>query len=109
MKWALAFLCFALSPSSAQQFRSSLSVSSRYSRRRLTDIVGRLVARKMQEVRRQTVIVENKPAPAPYGTPTRWRSAADGYTLGVVVTAHGSIPACAQAFSSTTRSRTWWR
>ncbi|HUQ25902.1 MAG TPA: tripartite tricarboxylate transporter substrate binding protein [Burkholderiales bacterium] len=54
-----------------------------------TDIVGRLVAAKMQEVWRQTVIVENKPgAGTVVGTDAVAKSAPDGYTLGVVVTAH---------------------
>ncbi|MEA3193935.1 MAG: hypothetical protein QOD26_2268 [Betaproteobacteria bacterium] len=54
-----------------------------------TDIVGRLVAAKMQEVWRQTVIVENKPgAGTVVGTDAVAKAAPDGYTLGVVVTAH---------------------
>src|SRR5260221_6144219 len=54
-----------------------------------TDIVGRLVAGKMQEVWRQTVIVENKPgAGTVVGTDAVAKAPADGYTLGVVVTAH---------------------
>src|SRR4051812_29687120 len=54
-----------------------------------TDIVGRLVAAKMQEVWRQTVVVENKPgAGTVVGTEAVAKAAPDGYTLGVVVTAH---------------------
>ena len=54
-----------------------------------TDIVGRLVAGKMQEVWGQPVIVENKPgAGTVVGTDAVAKAAADGYTLGVVVTAH---------------------
>src|SRR5580765_1549031 len=54
-----------------------------------TDIVGRLVAGKMQEVWRQTVVVENKPgAGTVVGTEAVAKAAPDGYTLGVVVTAH---------------------
>src|SRR5258706_4396064 len=54
-----------------------------------TDIVGRLVAGKMQEVWRQTVIVENKPgAGTVVGTDAVAKAPPDGYTLGVVVTAH---------------------
>jgi tripartite-type tricarboxylate transporter receptor subunit TctC len=58
-----------------------------------TDIVGRLVAAKMQEVWRQTVIVENKPgAGTVVGTDAVAKAPADGYTLGVVVTAHAINP-----------------
>src|SRR5262249_23324175 len=54
-----------------------------------TDIVGRLVAGQMQEVWGQPVIVENKPgAGTVVGTDAVAKAAPDGYTLGVVVTAH---------------------
>ena len=54
-----------------------------------TDIVGRLVAGKMQEVWKQSVIVENKPgAGTVVGTETVAKAPPDGYTLGMVVTAH---------------------
>jgi tripartite-type tricarboxylate transporter receptor subunit TctC len=54
-----------------------------------TDIVGRLVAGKMQEVWGEPVIVENKPgAGTVVGTDTVAKAAPDGYTLGMVVTAH---------------------
>src|SRR5882724_880282 len=54
-----------------------------------TDIVGRLVAAKMQEVWSQPVVIENKPgAGTAVGTEYVARSAPDGYTLGTVVTAY---------------------
>ena len=55
-----------------------------------TDIIGRLVAAKMQEVwKSQPVIVENKPgAGSMVATDYVARSAPDGHTLGFVVTAH---------------------
>src|SRR4030095_15201384 len=54
-----------------------------------TDIIGRLVAAKMQEVWGQPVVVENRPgAGTVVGTDLVAKSAPDGYTLGVVVTAH---------------------
>jgi len=54
-----------------------------------TDIVGRLVAAKMQEVWGQPVVIENKPgAGTVVGTDYVAKSAHDGYTLGMVVTAY---------------------
>ena len=54
-----------------------------------TDIIGRLVAQKMTEVWGQTVIVENKPgAGTVVGTDLVAKSVPDGYTLGMVITAH---------------------
>ena len=54
-----------------------------------TDIVGRLVAAKMQDVWGQPVVIENKPgAGTVVGTEFVARSAPDGYTLGFVVTAY---------------------
>jgi len=54
-----------------------------------TDIIGRLVAGKMQEVWGQPVVVENRPgAGTVVGTDLVAKSAPDGYTLGMVVTAH---------------------
>src|SRR5262245_23665012 len=54
-----------------------------------TDIVGRLVGAKMQEVWGQPVVIENKPgAGTVVGTEYVAKSAPDGYTLGFVVTAY---------------------
>ena len=54
-----------------------------------TDIVGRLVAAKMQDVWGQPVVIENKPgAGTVVGTEYVAKSAPDGYTLGTVVTAY---------------------
>jgi len=54
-----------------------------------TDIVGRMLAAKMQEVWGEPVVVENKSgAGTVVGTDAVAKSAPDGYTLGVVVTAH---------------------
>ena len=62
-----------------------------------TDIIGRLVAGKMQEVWGQPVIVENRPgAGTVLGTDLVSKSAPDGHTLGVVVTAHVINPSLRQ-------------
>jgi len=54
-----------------------------------TDIIGRLLAAKMQAVWGQPVVVENRPgAGTVVGTDLVAKSAPDGHTLGVVVTAH---------------------
>jgi tripartite-type tricarboxylate transporter receptor subunit TctC len=54
-----------------------------------TDIIGRLVAGKMQQVWGQPVIVENRPgAGTVVGTDLVAKSQPDGHTLGFVVTAH---------------------
>ena len=54
-----------------------------------TDIVGRLVAAKMQDVWGQPAVIENKPgAGTVVGTEFVAKSAPDGYTLGFVVTAY---------------------
>src|SRR5499426_4909664 len=54
-----------------------------------TDIVGRLVGAKMQDVWGQPVVIENKPgAGTVVGTEYVAKSAPDGYTLGFVVTAY---------------------
>jgi len=54
-----------------------------------TDIIGRLVSAKMQDVWGQPVVVENKPgAGTVVGTDYVAKSAPDGYALGMVVTAY---------------------
>jgi len=54
-----------------------------------TDIIGRLVSAKMQDVWGQPVVVENKPgAGTVVGTEYVAKSAPDGHTLGMVVTAY---------------------
>jgi tripartite-type tricarboxylate transporter receptor subunit TctC len=91
MRWVFAFLCLALPfAPSAQQFPvKPVRLIVPFPPGGATDIVGRLVAGKMQEVWRQTVIVENKPgAGTVVGTEAVAKAAPDGYTLGMVVTAH---------------------
>jgi tripartite-type tricarboxylate transporter receptor subunit TctC len=63
-----------------------------------TDIIGRLLAAKMQEVWRQPVVVENRAgAGTVVGTDFVAKSAPDGHTLGVVVTAHVINPSLRQS------------
>jgi tripartite-type tricarboxylate transporter receptor subunit TctC len=62
-----------------------------------TDIIGRLVAGKMQDVWGQSVLVENRPgAGTVVGTDLVAKSAPDGHTLGMVVTAHVINPSLRQ-------------
>jgi tripartite-type tricarboxylate transporter receptor subunit TctC len=59
-----------------------------------TDIVGRMVATKLQEAWGQPVIVENKPgAGTVIGTDAVAKSAPDGSTIGMVITAYFINPA----------------
>ena len=54
-----------------------------------TDIVGRLMAQKLGELWNASVIVENKPAAGTtIGTDTVAKSAPDGHTIGMVITAY---------------------
>ncbi|HTP97247.1 MAG TPA: tripartite tricarboxylate transporter substrate binding protein [Burkholderiales bacterium] len=54
-----------------------------------TDIIGRMLAQKMQEVWGQTIIVDNRPgAGTVVATDIAAKSNPDGHTLGVVVTAY---------------------
>ncbi len=54
-----------------------------------TDIIARLLGAKMQELWGQPVVIESKPgAGTVVGTDYVAKSAPDGYTLGMVVTAH---------------------
>jgi tripartite-type tricarboxylate transporter receptor subunit TctC len=90
MKWVFAFLCLLPMQSWAQQFPvKPVRLIVPFPPGGATDIVGRLVAGKMQEVWRQSVVVENKPgAGTVVGTEAVAKAAPDGYTLGLVVTAH---------------------
>jgi tripartite-type tricarboxylate transporter receptor subunit TctC len=54
-----------------------------------TDVVGRIVAQQLQEVWGQAVLVENKPgAGTMIGTDAVAKSAPDGQTIGMVITAY---------------------
>lgn len=54
-----------------------------------TDVVGRIVAQQLQETWGQPVVVENRPgAGTMIGTDAVAKSAPDGQTIGMVITAH---------------------
>ena len=88
--------CFALAAALAPLVSAAQSYPTRAVRLMVpfppggaTDIVGRLVSAKMQDVWGQPVVVENKPgAGTVVGTDYVAKSAPDGYTLGMVVTAY---------------------
>ncbi len=84
--------CFALAPlaCAAQNYPTrAVRLMVPFPPGGATDIVGRLVATKMQEVWGQPVVIENKPgAGTVVGTDYVAKSAPDGHTLGMVVTAY---------------------
>lgn len=54
-----------------------------------TDVVGRIMAQQLQELWGRPVVVENKPgAGTVIGTDAVAKSAPDGHTIGMVITAH---------------------
>ena len=54
-----------------------------------TDIIARLLGQKLQEIWGQTVLIEYKPGGGTVvGTDFVAKSPPDGYTMGVVITAH---------------------
>jgi tripartite-type tricarboxylate transporter receptor subunit TctC len=54
-----------------------------------TDIIGRLLGQKLQELWGQSVVIEYKPGGGTVvGTDFVAKSPADGYTMGIVITAH---------------------
>jgi tripartite-type tricarboxylate transporter receptor subunit TctC len=95
---ALAALCLVL-PANAQ------SVADKYPERQIrivvpyppggsVDVLGRLLAQRMQENWNQTVIVENRPgAGTMIGTAAVAKSEPDGYTLLIAVSGHTTNPA----------------
>src|SRR5688572_16834856 len=58
-----------------------------------TDLIGRVLARKLTEAWGQQVIVENRPgAGGNIGTDAMAKAAPDGYTLGLVPSTHAIVP-----------------
>ena len=89
---ASLLLCLALVPlsASAQTYPTrAVRLMVPFPPGGATDIIGRLVSAKMQDVWGQPVVVENKPgAGTVVGTDYVAKSAPDGTTLGMVVTAY---------------------
>jgi len=88
--WCACVLAFFAGVASAQQFPARpVRLVVPFPPGGATDIIGRLLAAKMQEVWGQPVVVENKPgAGTVVGTDAVAKAAPDGHTLGMVVTAH---------------------
>ena len=82
--------CIALGTAQAQDFpRGPVRLVVPFPPGGPTDIVGRLMAQKLGEVWNASVIVENKPgAGTSIGTDAVAKSAPDGQTIGMVITAY---------------------
>jgi tripartite-type tricarboxylate transporter receptor subunit TctC len=105
MRWsagfarAIALACLLVAPAQAQ------SVADKYPERAIriivpyppggsVDVLGRLLAQRMQENWGQTVLVENRPgASTMIGTAAAAKADPDGYTLIIVVSNHTTNPA----------------
>ena len=85
-----ALFCIALGTAQAQDFpRGLVRLVVPFPPGGPTDIVGRLMAQKLGEVWNASVIVENKPgAGTSIGTDAVAKSAPDGQTIGMVITAY---------------------
>ena len=85
-----ALFCIALGSAQAQEFpRGPVRLVVPFPPGGPTDIVGRLMAQKLGEVWNASVIVENKPgAGTSIGTDAVAKSAPDGQTIGMVITAY---------------------
>ena len=67
-----------------------------------TDILARLLGQKLQEIWGQTVLIEYKPGGGTVvGTDFVAKSPPDGYTMGMVITAHVINPGCAPTCRTT--------
>jgi tripartite-type tricarboxylate transporter receptor subunit TctC len=97
--YAAALACLLAAPAQAQ------SAADKYPERQIriivpyppggsVDVLGRLLAQRMQEHWNQTVIVENRPgAGTMIGTAAAAKSDPDGYTLIIAVSGHTTNPA----------------
>ena len=86
----LAALCLAAGLAHAQDYpRGAVRLVVPFPPGGPTDIVGRVMAQKLGEVWNASVIVENKPgAGTSIGTDAVAKSAPDGQTIGMVITAY---------------------
>ena len=93
MKVAMAVLCFLLGlglqfPSFAQRYPAKpVKIIVPYPPGGPVDILGRTMGAKLQEVWKQSVVVENKPgASTIIGTEAVVKASPDGYTIGLINT-----------------------
>ena len=86
----VVLFCIALGTAQAQDFpRGPVRLVVPFPPGGPTDIVGRLMAQKLGEVWNGSVLVENKPgAGTSIGTDAVAKSAPDGQTIGMVITAY---------------------
>jgi tripartite-type tricarboxylate transporter receptor subunit TctC len=88
-KLFLALLCFAATAAAQDYPKGVVKLVVPFPPGGPTDIVGRLMAQKLGEVWAGSVIVENRPgAGTSIGTDAVAKSAPDGQTIGMVITAY---------------------
>src|SRR5437773_2101244 len=87
-------LIAAATPSAAQEYPAKpVRIIVSYAPGGGTDVIARVLARKLSEAWGQSVIVENRPgAGGNIGTEAVARSAPDGYTLSLVPSSHAIAP-----------------
>ena len=86
----LGAICFAALPAAAQEFpKSAVRLMVPFPPGGPTDVVGRILAQKLQDIWGQPVIVDNKPgAGTVIGTDLVAKAVPDGHTIGMVITAY---------------------
>ena len=93
---ALAGACFAqeLSTGSGQPYPAkTVRILVAYTPGGGTDLVGRVLAKKLGETWGQQVVVENRPgAGGNIGTDAMAKASPDGYTLGIAPSTHAIVP-----------------
>ena len=91
---ALAFAAPGLAQSAEKYPERQIRIIVPYPPGGSVDVLGRVVAQRMQENWGQTVIVENRPgAGTMIGTAAAAKAEPDGYTLIIVVSGHTTNPA----------------
>src|SRR2546430_11542926 len=99
--WSVAFAllaAFAIAPAQTQSAdkypEKPIRIIVPYPPGGSVDVLGRLLAQRMQENWGQSVIVENRPgAGTMIGTAAAAKAEPDGYTLIIVVSGHTTNPA----------------